>query len=285
MLPQAIAVMNGKGGVGKTSVTANAGALAAANGWRVLAVDLDSQGNLGRDLGYLTRGHSDNGAGLLDAMMRGRPLEPLREVRPNLDVIPAGDETDDLVHMLAGRVARDPDTLAALEAAIAPIADDYNLILFDCPPQVGVIQDAALRTSRFVVVPTTFDDGSLDGLTRVAKRFRQALAYNPELELLGVVLFNFGTRATAVIGEVREVIAEGLGEVAPILGPPIRSAQRAARDMRHRGELAHEYEGARASLRLSEAAPGLAGDYQRLTTELLQAFRLASLRNGEVAPS
>lgn len=275
MLPQTIAFINGKGGVGKTSVTANVSALAAKSGWRVLAIDLDSQGNLGRDLGYLTNGSSDSGAGLLDAVMRGRPLQPLHDVRPNLDVVAAGDETDDLANMLAGRRTRDPDSLRALDAALRPLAATYNLITIDCPPHVGVLQDAALDTCRHVVVPTTFDDGSLDGLTRVAKRFAEATSRNPDLELLGVVLFNFSSSATAVIREVREEIEKGLGQAAPILGRPIRSAQRAAYDMRKRGILAHEYEGGPA---LSDAAPGLAGDYQLLTTELLQAFRLAALR-------
>ncbi len=59
MIPNSILVLNGKGGVGKTSLTANLAGLAALSGWRVLAVDLDPQGNLGRDLGYL--GDADDG--------------------------------------------------------------------------------------------------------------------------------------------------------------------------------------------------------------------------------
>lgn len=87
MVGAAVAVMNGKGGTLKTSVTANVGGLAAAGGYRVLLVDLDPQGNLARDLGYGPR--SDAGAGLLMAMYQGG--EPRRlKVRENLDVVPGG---------------------------------------------------------------------------------------------------------------------------------------------------------------------------------------------------
>src|SRR5512135_2739961 len=92
MVDAAIAVMNGKGGTLKTSITANVGGLAAAGGYRVLLTDLDPQGNLARDLGYGPR--SDGGTGLLMAMYHGS--EPPRlQVRENLDVVPGGARLSD----------------------------------------------------------------------------------------------------------------------------------------------------------------------------------------------
>src|SRR3954463_13721817 len=90
VLSRCIAVVNGKGGVGKTSLTANLAGLYAAAGYRTLAIDLDPQGNLGDDLGYLGAGLSDDGAGLVDALRARRAYRPLRNVRAGLDVLAGG---------------------------------------------------------------------------------------------------------------------------------------------------------------------------------------------------
>jgi len=81
-----VAIANGKGGVGKTSLTAGLAGLVAAAGYRVLTLDADPQGNLRRDLGY----SSSDGQNLAMAIQNGVPLAPLRDVRPNLDCIPGG---------------------------------------------------------------------------------------------------------------------------------------------------------------------------------------------------
>ncbi|MEX2620501.1 MAG: ParA family protein [Egibacteraceae bacterium] len=80
MLDNCAAVVNSKGGVGKTSIVANVAATAALGGWRTLTVDLDPQGNLARDLGY--RQASDEGRGLLEAVMTGSRVQPMTGVGP-----------------------------------------------------------------------------------------------------------------------------------------------------------------------------------------------------------
>jgi chromosome partitioning protein len=82
--PATVAIVNAKGGVGKTSLVANLASWMASAGHRVLAVDLDPQGNLAHDLGYLEQ--TDNGRHLLDALRGTGPPLTLREVRPGLDV-------------------------------------------------------------------------------------------------------------------------------------------------------------------------------------------------------
>lgn len=106
MIPNSILVMNGKGGVGKTSLVANLSAVAAAGGWRVLAIDIDPQGNLARDLGVLEP--SDGGCNLREAALARELLQPLRNVRPNLDLAPGGE------HLAA--------LLGDIQAAYAPRA-------------------------------------------------------------------------------------------------------------------------------------------------------------------
>jgi cellulose biosynthesis protein BcsQ len=86
MIEHAIVVMNGKGGVGKTSLTANLGGLAAHSGWRVLLIDIDQQGNLARDLGVLDA--SDAGMNLRAAIAGTGPLTAI-PARANLDLVPA----------------------------------------------------------------------------------------------------------------------------------------------------------------------------------------------------
>ena len=284
MQSNSIAVVNGKGGVGKTSISANLAGSAALSDWKVLVIDLDSQANLGRDLGYLKAGRTDEGAGLLDAVVKGTKLEPLRNERPNLDVVPAGESTDELVRHLQkqGRAG-----LESLDAALASVAHEYDLVVLDCPPQAGAIQDAALVAAHYLIIPTSFDAGSIDGLSRVASRFQDiCVAENPALELLAVVLFGFGARDKRILAEVRAQLETALGGAAPVLETMIRHVRRAAYDMRERGVLAYEYEASAASaprwyqaLREGSAPPtfssgagGLAGDYYQLTREVLRLF-------------
>ncbi len=284
MLGRSIAVCNGKGGAGKTSVSAHLAGAAAATGWRVLAVDLDPQGNLGQDLGYQQAGRSDGGDGLFRAVTTGAPLQPLRQVRANLDVIPGGDATERLHEALTRAVFASPAGLTRLGRTLAPLAAEYHLVVFDCPPGDRVLLDAALSASRFVMIPTQVDDGSLSGLQRVARRFVAVReSTNPALELLGVCLFNVGAGDTRIRAEVRAELETALAGVAPVFDAVIRHARKASRDMRRRGELAFEYQQAAASATPWYAAPdttdrfagnaaGLAEDYVALSAAVLRRY-------------
>ncbi len=111
MLDNVLLVTNGKGGVGKTSLVANLTGLAVKSGWSVLAIDLDPQGNLARDLGYLDR--SDGGQGLLAAVLLDRELAVVQGVRPfggtgagRLDAAAGGPQVARLSDQLGIEVAR-----------------------------------------------------------------------------------------------------------------------------------------------------------------------------------
>jgi chromosome partitioning protein len=299
MLTRSIAVSNGKGGAGKTSVASHLAGVAAAAGWKVLAIDLDAQGNLGQDLGYHQAGHSDDGKGLADAFINGTRLVPLVNVRPNLDVIPAGEHTERLHDELVNWSLVDPMAITSLERTLAPLAMGYQLIVFDCPPGGRLLLESALAASHFVLSPTQADDGSLMGLIRVARRLatvRQTT--NPALELLGVALFNVGSNDRRIIAEVRQQLGEALDGIAPVFDPFIRNARKASRDMRASGRLAFEYEEAAANATpwfgslagtaetFAGNAEGLASDYVRLCTDVLQHFqaRLIATQPATSAP-
>ena len=118
MIPNVVAVLNGKGGVGKTSLAANMAGLAALSGWSTLAVDLDPQGNLAHDLGY--ENLTDGGLSLAEAC----GIEPKEvqvhcdvEGRRGLDVIAGGPHLQTLGDTLGGATARgDDDALGRLGA-------------------------------------------------------------------------------------------------------------------------------------------------------------------------
>ena len=291
-LTNTIAFANGKGGVGKTSVTANVAGIAALSGWRVLTVDLDPQGNLGTDLGYAQSGDTDQGAALMAAIRDGSALKPLRDIRPGLDAVPGGDHMDGLMTVLAPRLLDQSAPATAIADALAPLAEDYDLVLLDCPPAGGVLLEAILIATRFLVIPTKRDLGSLHGLVRVARSFATVRSLdNPNLDVLGVALFDFARQDTRILADTKERLIRNLAGAAPVFDTVIRNARKASTDMRRDGLLSFEYEeAADAALRrrvaqrvweqpyrpssngFSKTASGLAEDYQNLTKEVLAAF-------------
>lgn len=299
MLQHAIAVINGKGGTGKTSITANLAGLFAAAGHRVLAVDTDPQGNLGRDLGYIDDGRSDAGAALFQAVTTRAPLVPLRDVRPNLDVVPGGELVEDMAATLYARGSRGQSVTGAIRDALASVGDDYDLVLIDCPPGNRPLQQMALTAAHYVLIPTRSDDASLDGLVQVARLFTAVRAdTNPDLELLGVALFGVGARSRRIAETARATVARDLGDPDLVFAAEIRHVEGPAQDCRRLGRLVHEVEAqlpearrlrfewlrarrgegpgqhrpdpesTAAAATLAASAPHLAGDYQRLAEEL-----------------
>lgn len=282
----AVCFGNGKGGVGKTSICANVAGVAAATGWRVLAVDLDHQANLGNDLGYKDAGTDDDGHGLADAVMHGRPLQPIRDVRPGLDVLPAGSHLNRLWRWMGS----DPVTrITRLDEAIQPLAAAYDVVMIDSPPAGGIAVDAALAAAHWLVIPVKADEASLDGLELMARQFATARRANPALELAGVAMFDFSMQGSAIRREVRRSLMQDLNGIAPVYRSFIRRSDRSAVDMRRSGLLAHEYATEAATQRqavsvsqrikaaragtpvrsYSTAAEGLAEDYRKLAGEIL----------------
>jgi cellulose biosynthesis protein BcsQ len=290
-LPRVVVVAQGKGGVGKTSLTANVAGLAAHAGHRVLAMDLDPQGNLARDLGY----PPGDGEDLLGALIAGGPAPVTNGVRPRLDVIVGGPAVGDLLGIAFARAGRGGRDLAdLLESSLAPVIGEYDLILVDTPPGDRLLVEAAMATAAYVLVPTRPDEASLDGLERVAERFAAARERNHDLQLLGVCLFAIGSRAQRMTDETRATVQAVLGGAAPLFNTQIRHLESAAVDARRRGLLIHELETAatddrrarlaalsnRATHRglLTRDAAGLAADYAALAHEMLA--RIAHLETG-----
>jgi cellulose biosynthesis protein BcsQ len=171
-----------------------------------------------------------------------------------------------------------------LAASIAAIANGYDLVVIDCPPGSDVLQAGALEAARWVLVPTKTDDASRAGLREVARRFQAARVANPDLALLGVVLFGVNQAARRVLRQAREALAKDLGTESNILATTIRHVEAAAVDARSRGQLVHELERdveagpswwerrrnpEGAAEPLAASAHSLAADYERLAGEII----------------
>lgn len=285
-LRRTIAVMNRKGGVGKTSITSNIGGVLERLGYRTLVIDLDSQGNLGDDLGYRDTETDDEGMGLFNALVFDQPLKPAQSIRSTngsrLDAIPAGRHTTKLASQLASDSLRGEDTSLTLAEKLATIADQYDVILLDCPPGEDALQTQALAAAKWLLIPTQPDEGSLQGLSQVADRVVSTRHLNPTLELLGVVLFPVLSSAKRVQREVRTTLNEILGDVAPTFNTSIRFAQAAGVEARATGKLAIELAEAAeaqdpfawkhdsAQRKITSSAGSVAADYIALAKEILQ---------------
>jgi len=289
-----VAIANGKGGVGKTTLTAGLAGQLAEAGSRVLVVDTDPQANLARDLGY----PAGDGSNLSLAITHGLPLEVTRGVRDRLDVIPGGPALWDVPPAFTARGARGA-TLPGLKPALDKIKPekkgaDYDAVLVDTPPGEPILQELVFAAADYLIIPTRSDEASLDGLVVVAQRFAAARAVNPDLTLLGVVLFGVRAGSSRLIARVRAALKEILGDSAPVFRTSIRYLESAAVDMRSRGLLPHELTqmhrsdtrkrlsrlraGAPADagdslLSRDSSAAGLAADYAALADEVLAAMK------------
>lgn len=287
-IPRVVAMVNQKGGVGKTTTLANIGGLAALK-MRVLMIDLDPQGNLFRDIGY----DKNDGRALLGAILgTSSQLPILKEVRPNLDVVPGGIALASLGPLQAGnRAATNGHDLGdLLFNLLDPISDEYDLILIDTPPGDLVILEAALEISKFAIIPTRSDDASIDGVELLGNTFAHIKnTRNPELVLAGVIMFAIGSQSRRIARLVRDSLESIVDGTAPVFETRVRYQETVAIDARRRGKLFHELEEVAATEKpellkdlrsrtatsdrskylLSSSQDKVASEFEKLTQEVL----------------
>lgn len=253
--PRVFAVANQKGGVGKTTTTVNLGACLAELGQRVLIVDLDPQANASTGLGLNPRQLDYS---LYDVLLHDVAMEDVIEpvaVR-NLYVAPASLDLAGAEIELVPALNRE----RRLKEAIATVADDYDIILIDCPPSLGLLTINGLTAASEVLVPIQTEYYALEGLGQLIRNVDLVTRnLNPTLELSTIVLVMFDAR-TKLSGQVAEEVREHFGDKvcrqviprtvrlseAPSFGQPITSFDPMSRGAIAYRELAKEVLGGQA---------------------------------------
>jgi cellulose biosynthesis protein BcsQ len=285
-----VIVVNGKGGVGKSSVTSNFAVNSAALGKRTLLVEMDPQGNTAEDLGFVRdTAIYDGGKSQADAILNGAAIQPTGEVRTRLYVAPGGEHLERVhqelyVQQRAAELTGDPAWVYMYASALAQAARYYDMILLDVAPGSSVLQLQALIAGDMVVIPSRSDPSSRKGLRAVARRVGEARQFNNQLVLLGVVLFatgrTGGSSPRGVQAAIRRGLENDLGNSTTVFSATIRHAEAAAVACRTAGRVAQEL-----AFELGHEDPlwravnSLGHDYRMVTTEIFQ--KIAVLNHQE----
>ena len=195
-----IAVVNQKGGVGKTTTAVNLTAALSAMGKKVLLCDFDPQANATSGLGINKRKLSTS---VYDVVVNDVPAKDAVIKSKYGDVLPA---TADLAGAAVELIGL-PDANFRLKNALLTLREDYDLIFIDCPPSLEMLTLNALAAAEGILVPVQCEYYALEGLTDLMTTLRMVKKrINPELEIFGVALTMFDGRtnfSTQVAQEVR----------------------------------------------------------------------------------
>jgi chromosome partitioning protein len=196
---QVIAMCNQKGGVGKTTTTINLGAAIAETGRKVLLIDFDPQGSASIGLGVQPH---DLDISVYNLLMQ-RDITPDEVIRPtrveNLDLLPANIDLSAAEVQLVQEVARE----YTLQRVLEPIIPNYDVILIDCAPSLGLLTVNALTASNGIVVPLECEFFALRGLAMLTDTIGKVQdRLNPKLEIVGILGTMFDGRTT----HAREVL-------------------------------------------------------------------------------
>jgi chromosome partitioning protein len=201
-LPRVMAIANQKGGVGKTTTAINLGACLADIGFRTLIIDLDPQGNASTGLGVDPRSLETS---MYDVVIRETPLEDCIEPTSvkNLFVAPASLDLAGAEIELVPAFSRELRLKRAIEAVI----EDYDYVLIDCPPSLGLLTVNGLAAASEVVVPIQCEYYALEGLGQLLRNVDLVKrSLNPTLEMSTIILVMYDARtklSDQVVDEVR----------------------------------------------------------------------------------
>lgn len=202
-----IAVANQKGGVGKTTTATNLSACLAEKGKRVLAIDMDPQGNMSSALG-IDKNNVDNT--VYELILEECSLEECRveEVIENLSIIPSNVNLAGAEIELIGLDNKE----FILKKYVDNVRDEYDFVIIDCPPSLNTLTVNAMTTADTVLVPIQCEYFALEGLSQLIHTINLVQdRLNPRLEIEGVVFTMFDARTNLSL-QVVENVKENLNQ-------------------------------------------------------------------------
>jgi chromosome partitioning protein len=205
--PRVLAIANQKGGVGKTTTAINLGTALAANGERVLIVDLDPQGNASTGLGIDRRNRR---CSTYDVLIGEAPLRDsiLATAVPRLHIAASTMDLSGLELEIGAARDRAFRLRSALAAVNTGGDNDYSYVLVDCPPSLNLLTVNAMAAANAILVPLQCEFFALEGLSQLIKTVEQVRStLNPELTIHGVVLTMHDSRnnlSNQVAADVRQ---------------------------------------------------------------------------------
>ena len=200
---QRIAVINQKGGVGKTTTTVNLGAALAYRGYRVLLLDMDPQANL---TVHVDKRPDLESHTLTTLLVEDAKLQDLVQATglTNLYVVPSDTSLAGVEQVLANRIGRETILREALE--VFPGANEFDFVLFDCPPSLGVLSANALVAADWVVIPMQAEYLSLQGMAKLLEVIQLVQKrLNPSLKIACVVPCMVDARTNLSTEVLREI--------------------------------------------------------------------------------
>ena len=200
-MARVIAIANQKGGVGKTTTAVNLSACLAVKGQRVLTIDIDPQGNTTSGLGI---DKTDVKSSIYDVIINDVPLQEtaLPTKIPTLFLSPSNIHLAGAEVELVSVISRE----MRLKSAIAEVRGQYDFILIDCPPSLGLLTVNSLTAADTILVPIQCEYYALEGLSQLMNTVRIVQKHlNPGLKVEGVVLTMFDARTNLSIQVVEEV--------------------------------------------------------------------------------
>lgn len=250
-MTEVIAILNRKGGVGKTTTTINLGKGLALAGKKVLVIDNDAQANLTEGLGIELAEHDKT---IYHCYAEEAEL-PVRQVEANFYAVPSSSALDSIQNVLNDDYNRN----YKLSQALAPVKDAYDFVLIDCPPSLGVYTANALTAAtKYIITAQAGSSFSNSGVAEVKNMIDQQVKkiINQQISCLGILItfYNSNTNISAAVAEDLEETYQG---------------QVFQTRIRHLTKLM-EAPYLRQDIFQLAPASGAAEDYQSLSTEVLK---------------